>query len=74
MPDSRKKSIFEVITGKIVSFFLGIAINGLILTSFGIDGDIFLWSSLSAIFVTVAAFRSFLWRRLFNHLGEDFLK
>ena len=74
MPDSRKKSIFEVVTGKIVSFFIGIAINGLILSSFGLDGGILLWSSLSAIFVTIASIRSFFWRRLFNRLGENFLK
>ena len=74
MTDSNKKSLFEVATGKLVSFVIGVGINGVILTSFGIDGDLILWSSLSAIFVTISAVRSFLWRRLFNWLGDGFLK
>lgn len=74
MTDSKKKSIVEIVTGKFVSFIIGIFINGIILTSFGLDGGIVLWSSLSAVFVLIAAVRSFLWRRLFNYLGDDFLK
>jgi len=74
MTDSKKKSVVEIVSGKIVSFVIGILINGIILTSFGFDGGIALWSSLSAVFVLIAAIRSFLWRRLFNRLGEDFLK
>ena len=74
MSDSKKKSLFEVVSGKLVSFVIGVGINGVILTGFGIDGDLILWSSLSAIFVTISAVRSFLWRRLFNWLGDGFLK
>jgi len=74
MTDSKKKSIVEIVSGKIVSFLIGILINGLILTSFGMDGGIVLWSSLSAVFVVIASIRSYLWRRMFNRLGEDFLK
>ena len=74
MTDSKKKSVVEIVSGKIVSFVIGIFINGIILTSFGMDGGIVLWSSLSAVFVFIAAIRSFLWRRLFNYLGDGFLK
>lgn len=74
MSDSKKKTMVEVISGKIISFVIGIFINGLVFSIFQIDGDIILWSSLSAIFVLIAFVRSFLWRRLFNWLGEDFLK
>jgi len=74
LTDSRKKSIVEIVSGKIVSFVIGIFINGIILTSFGMDGGIVLWSSLSAVFVLIATVRSYLWRRMFNRLGEDFLK
>ena len=74
MTDSKKKSIVEIVSGKFVSFIIGIFVNGLILTSFGLDGGIALWSSLSAVFVLIAAVRSFLWRRLFNYLGDGFLK
>jgi len=74
MTDSKKKSLFEVASGKVVSFTVGVCVNAVLFTWLEIDGGILLWSSLSGIFVTVGAVRAFFWRRLFNHLGDGFLK
>lgn len=73
--DSRKKTILEILSGKVVSMVIGYFVNMLILPLFGIGNDehgIFI--TMSIIFVSIAAVRSYVWRRLFNHLGPDWLK
>jgi len=75
MTDSRKKSIVEIGTGKMVSFTVGYFINLLILPLFGIPQDSHgVFVTVSGIFVGIATVRSYLWRRLFNRLGERFLR
>ena len=75
MSDSKKKSCVEVFSGKIVSFIIGYFINMLVLPLFGIaQNEHAIFLTISAIFVGIATIRSYIWRRLFNYLGEGFLK
>ena len=75
MTDSKKKSLVEILSGKIVSFVIGYFANMVVLPLFGLPYDAHgAFLSLSALFVTIAAARSFLWRRLFNYFGDGFLK
>jgi len=69
MADSRKKTIVEVSSGKVVSFGIGYFLNYLILTAFGIEGNMELYASISAVMVLISTFRSYLWRRMFNRLN-----
>lgn len=75
MTDSKKKTLVEVVSGKCISLVIGYFANMLVLPLIGVaqnEHGIFL--SMSALFVGIAAVRSFVWRRLFNYLGEGFLK
>ena len=75
MTDSKKKSLVEIASGKLISLTIGYFANMLVLPLFGIPNDAYgVFLSMSALFVTIAGVRSFLWRRLFNHLGDGFLK
>jgi len=73
MTDSRKKTILEVCSGKLVSFTIGFFLNYLILTAYGIEGNIEIYSTISGVMVLIATFRSYLWRRMFNriHVFEE---
>jgi len=68
MTDSRKKSLVEIGSGKCVSFTIGFFMNYVILTAYGIEGNIEIYSTISAVMVLIATFRSYLWRRMFNRL------
>ncbi len=75
MCDSRKKTLIEIITGKVVSLIIGYFVNILVLPLIGVPDDAHgIFISLSALFVGIASIRSYLWRRLFNYFGDDFLK
>jgi len=68
LTDSRRKSLFEVLTGKAVSFTIGYFVNWALLSYFGIEGEPTIYASISAVAVGIATFRSYLWRRMFNRL------
>ena len=68
MTDSRKKSLVEVLTGKSVSFTIGLVANYLILSAFGIQSNLELVGTISGVMVLIACVRSYLWKRLFNRL------
>jgi len=70
--DTRRKTVVEIVTGKIVSVIIGYFANMLILPYFGISVDAhetFLFMSIT--FVSIAAVRSYFWRRLFNRMKYD---
>ncbi len=68
MADFRRKSLLEVLSGKSISFVIGIAANFLILSAFGIQSNLELVGTISGVMVLIACVRSYLWRRLFNRL------
>ncbi len=69
MTDSRRKSLVEIGTGKCVSFAIGYFLNWGILSAYGIQGNVELYSTISGVAVLIATFRSYLWRRMFNRLS-----
>ena len=67
--DTRSKTIVEILSGKVVSVIIGFFANALILPLFGISVDAYeTFLTMSVIFVSIAAVRSYLWRRLFNRM------
>jgi len=66
--DSKKKTLFEVLTGKALSFFIGYIVNWAILSYYGIEGNVEIYATISGVAVVIATFRSYLWRRMFNRL------
>jgi len=69
MTDSRKKTILEVCSGKLVSFVIGFYLNYLLFQAFGIQGNIEIYSTISGVMVLIATFRSYFWRRLWNRVN-----
>ena len=69
MKDSKRKTIIEVLSGKVVSFIVGYFVNMLVLPMVGVPYDSHeTFLTISFLFVSIAAFRSYVWRRLFNRL------
>ena len=72
MTDSRKKSLVEVLSGKSISFVIGLVANFLILSAFGIESNLELVGTISGVMVLIACVRSYYWRRLWDRM--DILK
>jgi len=68
LTDSRKKSLVEVLSGKSISFVIGIIANYLILSAFGIESNLELVGTISFVMVSIACVRSYIWRRAFNRI------
>lgn len=70
MKDSKKKTIVEVLSGKIIRFVIGYFVNMLVLPMVGVPSDSHeTFITISLLFVCIAAFRSYIWRRMFNRLN-----
>jgi hypothetical protein len=69
MSQSRKHSMVEVIASTVVGFVVAMAAQIIIFPLYGLETHIGQDFQIAGIFTVISVIRSYIFRRIFNHLG-----